>query len=144
MENAKRVGKRQIDAKKAVVDERLRENECNTVFRTIDRDLKTIRPDLIKLQDRKKQLSRYIHVAANLFSSICLPLLPRPYLIISSPCTFLVLPLCPLPPPLSSSSQLQQMGWTQQEISERVKEAAMSESESIYGTLYGCIGKADK
>ena len=32
------------------------------------------------------------------------------------------------------------MGWTQQQITQRVKEKAFSESESIYGTLYGTLG----
>ena len=34
-------------------------------------------------------------------------------------------------------SQLQQLGWTPQMISEQIKEAAISETENIYGTIYG-------
>lgn len=36
-------------------------------------------------------------------------------------------------------SKLIQEGLTQHEISERVKEKALNESESIYGTLYGTL-----
>ena len=38
-------------------------------------------------------------------------------------------------------SQLQEMGWTQQMISEKVKEAAVNENEDLYGTIYGHIGE---
>ena len=41
----------------------------------------------------------------------------------------------------SARSKLLQLGWTQQQISERVKEKAVTESESIYGTLYGTLGE---
>ena len=33
-------------------------------------------------------------------------------------------------------SQLVQLGWTAQRISEQVKQAAINESENIYGTIY--------
>ena len=38
-------------------------------------------------------------------------------------------------------SQLMAMGMTKEEITHRVKEKAISESESIYGTLYGTLGE---
>ena len=40
-------------------------------------------------------------------------------------------------------SKLVQEGLSQHEISERVKEKAMNESESIYGTLYGTLEETD-
>ena len=40
-------------------------------------------------------------------------------------------------------SKLVQEGLSHHEISERVKEKAMNESESIYGTLYGTLEEAD-
>ncbi len=40
-------------------------------------------------------------------------------------------------------SKLVQEGLSHHEISERVKEQAMNESESIYGTLYGTLEEAD-
>ena len=41
-------------------------------------------------------------------------------------------------------SKLMQLGWTQQQVTQRVKEKAVSESESIYGTLYGTLGDSDR
>ena len=41
----------------------------------------------------------------------------------------------------SHTSQLMAMGMTKGEITSRVKENAISESESIYKTLYGSLGE---
>ena len=42
------------------------------------------------------------------------------------------------------NSKLVQEGLTHHEISERVKDKAMNESESIYGTLYGTLEGQDE
>lgn len=36
--------------------------------------------------------------------------------------------------------KLIELGWTKEYINKMVKEKAVSESESIYGTLYGTLG----
>ena len=43
-------------------------------------------------------------------------------------------------PFLSACRKLLDLGWSKEYINEMVKEKAMSESESIYGTLYGALG----
>ena len=42
---------------------------------------------------------------------------------------------------LTHASQLMAMGMSKEEITHLVKEKAISESESIYGTLYGTLGE---
>ena len=37
--------------------------------------------------------------------------------------------------------KLLELGWSKEYINQMVKEKAMSESESIYGTLYGTLGE---
>ena len=56
MSNAKRVGKKMQDAQRMCDIEGKHEREHNVEFRTLDRDLNTIRPDIMKLQERKKAL----------------------------------------------------------------------------------------
>ncbi|XP_019854198.1 PREDICTED: phosphatidylinositol 3-kinase regulatory subunit gamma-like [Amphimedon queenslandica] len=98
MDNGKELGKRleQAEAchRKALSDMR----DCNNRFRALDRDLNTLRPDLMRLQWEKDQYT----------------------------------------------SKLVQEGLTHHEISERVKDKAMNESESIYGTLYGTLEGQDE
>ena len=45
----------------------------------------------------------------------------------------------PYLPPIHS--QLMSLGWSKEDITHQVKEKAMCESESIYGTLYGTLGE---
>ena len=52
---------------------------------------------------------------------------------------FILCVLNPLHSPFFHCSKLLQEGLTHHEISERVKEKASSENESIYGTLYGTL-----
>ena len=40
-------------------------------------------------------------------------------------------------------SKLMNIGWTKERIAQLLKEKAVSESESIYGTLYGTLGEED-
>jgi hypothetical protein len=98
MSNAKVLGKRLQEAQRAHDYEKRQERQQNMMFRTVDRDLNTIRPDIMKLQERKKALH----------------------------------------------NQLVQLGWTAQMISDRVKEAAISESENIYGTIYAGLPDVDE
>lgn len=41
----------------------------------------------------------------------------------------------------SPARKLLECGWTKEYINQMVKEKAVSESESIYGTLYGTLGE---
>ena len=72
MENGKRVGKKLQDSQKANENERRTTNRVNIQFRTIDKDLNSLRPDLMKLQERKKTLSRYISLSPSLPPSLSL------------------------------------------------------------------------
>ena len=60
MNNGRRVGKKLQDAKKTTEQERRQEKEQNIMFRTLDKDLNTIRPDLMKLQGRKDALHKWV------------------------------------------------------------------------------------
>ena len=58
MENAKRVGKKLQESQKSKEQMLRQDRQFNIEFRTIDKDLNTIRPDLMKLQERKEALSQ--------------------------------------------------------------------------------------
>ena len=59
MENARKLGKKLQDAQKILKIERRKEQAQNEEFRTLDKDINTIRPVIMKLQDRKKALHTY-------------------------------------------------------------------------------------
>lgn len=124
MANGKLLGERLREFQK-LHDVSLRSyREVNMEFRTMDKDINTVRPELMKLQWEKKQYTRYVATLVSRFS-------PRFCFHFS---LFYVKP----------HSKLIQLGWTQQQVTQRVKEKAVSESESIYGTLYGTLGESDR
>ena len=55
LENARLLGERVIESQKAADLSRRRLHEANIEFRTMDRDINTIRPELMKLQWEKEQ-----------------------------------------------------------------------------------------
>lgn len=124
MTNGKLLGERLREFQK-LHDLSLRSyREVNMEFRTMDKDINTVRPELMKLQWEKKQYTRYVAtLVSRLFPSFCFHF------------SLFYLKLC---------SKLIQLGWTQQQVTQRVKEKAVSESESIYGTLYGTLGDSDR
>lgn len=89
-DNSRQIGITHQDFRKTMDHERRQDRQQNMQCHTIDKDLNTIRPEIMKLQERKKALH----------------------------------------------AQLLQLGWTSQMIHDRVKEAAINESENIYGTIY--------
>lgn len=97
LENARLLGERVQESQKAAELSRRKLHEANIEFRTMDRDINTIRPELMKLQWEKEQYT----------------------------------------------SKLLQLGFTHQQLSERIHEEAVTETESIYGTLYGTLGEAE-
>jgi hypothetical protein len=54
------VGKKLQETQKAMEQARRQEKEQNIMFRTLDKDLNTIRPDLMKLQGRKDALHKWV------------------------------------------------------------------------------------
>ena len=56
-------------------------------------------------------------------------------------CHFMTIPPPSLPP---SYSKLLQLGWTKEQINTKVKDKFVSETESIYGTLYGTLGEEEQ
>ena len=93
-------------------------------FRTMDIDINMVRPELMKLQWEKKQYTRYITTLVSRLS-------PHFCFYFS---LFYVKP----------HSKLIQLGWTHEQVTQRVEEKAIFESESIYGTLYGTLGESDR
>lgn len=59
MDNGKLQGKKMQEYQKAMEYARRREKQQNVEFRTIDRDLNTIRPEIMKLQKRKETLNAW-------------------------------------------------------------------------------------
>ena len=58
MENAKMLGDKLNEANKAVITVQRQFAQVNIEFRTMDKDINTVRPLLMKLQREKEQLTR--------------------------------------------------------------------------------------
>jgi hypothetical protein len=59
MENAKLLGQRKNDAEKNIVQASKHHREINVEYRTMDKDINTVRPQLMKLQRQKDEYTRY-------------------------------------------------------------------------------------
>ena len=62
MENAKLLGKKDQEAQKAVLQASRMFAQVNMEFRTMDKDINTVRPLLMKLQREKDQYTRFIYI----------------------------------------------------------------------------------
>ncbi len=61
MENARLVGLKKQEATKNLQQATRHLQEVNMEFRTMDKDINTIRPQLMKLQRTKDEYTRYVH-----------------------------------------------------------------------------------
>ena len=58
MDNVKLLGDRITSAENSHRQAIIQQRECNNVFRALDRDLNTLRPELMRLQWEKDQYTR--------------------------------------------------------------------------------------
>ena len=77
MTNAKAVGERLMEFQKLYNLSLRHLNQTNMEFRTMDKDINTMRPELMRLQWEKEQYMRYNSSCVRIFLSVC------PYLCLS-------------------------------------------------------------